>query len=85
MLKLSFFAPILIWLAVMLAIWGILGFLKWQRKRQGGRPPFSDLLLRSPGESLRRQIENISEDVLFYFGMAPVYPLLVYSMVLSGI
>jgi hypothetical protein len=68
----------------MFAIWGVLGFLKWQRKRRGERPPFSDLLLRSPGEGLRRQIENISDDVIFYMSMAPVYPLLVYSMVLSG-
>jgi hypothetical protein len=85
LINLSLFKPFLLWLAVMFAIWGVLGFLKWQRKRRGDRPPFSDLLLRSPGEGLRRQIENISDDVMFYFSMAPVYPLLVYSMVLSGV
>jgi hypothetical protein len=85
LISLSVFNPFLLWLGVMLAIWGVLWFLKRQRKRRGERPPFSDLLLRSPGETLRRQIENISDDVIFYMCTAPVYPLLVYSMVLSGI
>jgi hypothetical protein len=85
LISLSVFNPFLLWLGVMFGIWGVVGFLKWQRRRRGERPPFSDLLLRSPGERLRRQIENISDDVIVYMCMAPVYPLLVYSMVLSGI
>ena len=80
----SIFEPIFIWLGVIVVVWVAMLFPKWQRKRRGGRPPFSDLLLRSPGERLRRQIEKINEDILFYMSSASVYPLLVYSMYLRA-
>ncbi len=83
--KLSFFEPIFIWAVVILVIGAAMLFPKWRRKRRGRRPPFSDLLLRSPGEGLRRQIEKINEDIFFYLSSAAVYPLLLYSMYLRSI
>ena len=54
---------------------GLLRFLKWARHRKGVRPPFSDRLLRSPGETLRRQIEDINDDVATYMIGANTFPL----------
>jgi hypothetical protein len=50
----------------------------------GRRPPFKDLLLRSPGEGLRRKIADISDDVTGYMICLSVFPLMLYCIYLSG-
>lgn len=45
--------------------------------RRGRRPPLTSDLLRNPGESLREQVEDLSQDLTFYM-LALVYaPLLI--------
>jgi len=82
-MMLKLFIVILVFLlgpALMLAL---LQLSKWRRKRRGQRPPFENLLLRSPGHSLLGEVQHTSDDITAYFGMAGSYPLLLYSAYLS--
>lgn len=66
-------------------MFGLLQVLKWRRKRSGKRPPFQDQLLRSPGERLRREIADISDDLAAYIMSASTFPLLLYSIYVAEI
>jgi hypothetical protein len=57
-------------------ILGVLRFLKWKRRHRGQRPPFSDLLLRSPGENLRREIRDLNDEITAFMMSASIIPLL---------
>jgi hypothetical protein len=83
MSRFSFLIPFLIWIVIPLLSLGLLQFSRWKRHRRGERPPFRDLLLRSPGESLRREIQDMSDDVVWYLVLMYSLPLLVYSMYLA--
>jgi hypothetical protein len=61
---------------------GLLRFLKWKRRHRGQRPPFSDLLLRSPGESLRREIQDLNDEITAFMMSASMIPLLLTSVYL---
>lgn len=69
-----FFASLCIPLSV--AFW-----IRYQRK--GRRSPLTVQLLRSPGESLARQIEKNTEDLDMYLMMLSIMPLFCYSLYLS--
>jgi len=69
-----FFASICV--PVCLALW-----VRYQRK--GRRTPLTVQLLRSPGESLSRQLEEISEELDFHFAFFTLMPLLCFSSYLS--
>jgi len=56
------------------------GFVYWRQKRKGERPPVDFVLLRGPGESLRRKIAQVDED--FSFGM---FPMLVIPILAAGV
>ena len=64
---------------------GLLRLSKWRRKRRGQRPPFKGQLLRSPGEGLRGEIADISDDVAGYMMSASILPLYLYCVYLIGI
>lgn len=55
---------------------GLLRLSRWRRRRGGQRPPFSDLLLRSPGEGLRREIEDLNAEITAFMISASIIPLL---------
>ncbi|TAL56191.1 MAG: NERD domain-containing protein, partial [Nanoarchaeota archaeon] len=57
----------------------------YKLSRKGRRSPLTRQLLRSPGESLRTQIEDITADILFFLMLIFVIPLLFYSIYLSEI
>ena len=42
----------------LVALW-----MRWRASKQGKRPPFTKNMLRSPGESLQRQVEEINLDL----------------------
>jgi hypothetical protein len=46
-----------------LALTGVIWILGKTRSMRQGRPPLADKLLRSPGESLRRELEKMDEQV----------------------
>jgi hypothetical protein len=58
---------------------------QWRRRRRGQIPPFSDLLLRSPGQGLRREIEDLSDDITGYMTSASIVPLLLICTYLIGL
>ena len=52
-------------------------------KTKGRKSPLNIELLRNPGESLREQIDNLNDDIMEKFTFLGLYPVLVYSVVLS--
>jgi len=74
----------LIFLLIPVLMLGLLQVSKWRRKRSANRPPFEDLLLRSPGERLRREIADISDDVASYILSASTFPLLLFGFYMIG-
>ena len=80
---LDLFIPILIFLVPPAGFIGVLRLLKWNRGRKGQRRPFEDKLLRSPGYSLGREIQNMSEDITANLLMVFIYPLILYYIYLS--
>jgi len=68
--------------ALMLAL---LYLSKWRRKRSSKRPPFQGQLLRSPGEQLRREISDLSDDVASYILSASTFPLLLFGIYMTGV
>jgi len=49
------------------------------RQRQRKRSPLSQQLLRSPGESLRKELDDRMWDVMGYLMGLPLFPLMLYS------
>ena len=70
-------------------------FLSWQgvlllllayhrMSKKGRRNPLTRQLLRSPGESLRTQIEDAGIEIVFYVMVFTTLPLLMYAILVSG-
>jgi len=77
------FIPLVI-LAGSIIITYIFGHV-YKFSKKGRRSPLIRQLLRSPGESLRTQIEDITVDIIFFLMSLFVIPLLFYSIYLSQI
>ncbi|MDP1707550.1 MAG: nuclease-related domain-containing protein [Gammaproteobacteria bacterium] len=71
-----FIIPLLV-AAACLQIW------HWYRKRKPRRSPLTRALLRSPGESLRQQIDDLTWDIAAWLAVLMAMPLLFYAMYLS--
>jgi hypothetical protein len=68
------YAVVTYFVGFMLCIGGV--FLWWARHRKE-RPPEKFKLLRAPGETQRRRVQQADEDMLFYFFVAAFGPLFV--------
>jgi hypothetical protein len=55
---------------------GLLRLSQWKRRWRGQRPPFSDRLLRSPVEGLRREIQDLNDEITAFMTSASIIPLL---------
>jgi len=55
----------------------------WYRKRKPRRSPLTRALLRSPGESLRRQVDDLTWDISMWLALLMVLPLMFYAAYLS--
>lgn len=77
--------PVALAVLPMLAMVGILWFWMKIRGRSGKRNPLTRDMLRSPGESLRDQLEEQWMDVCALMTFAPAWALLVYAMYLSHV
>lgn len=55
----------------------------WYRKRKPRRSPLTRALLRSPGESLRRQVDDLTWDISMWLALLIVLPLMFYAAYLS--
>lgn len=62
-----------------------LGLVYFWRKKHAAkrRSPLSQMLLRSPGESVRAELDDASDEALISFVMLPLVPLLLYAMHIS--
>lgn len=73
---------------IMLAPFLLLGLtlIAWKQRSRHfkGRSPITRDLLRSPGESLRDQIEDLNFDITIYLAFTPMLPLLFYSIYLTA-
>ena len=56
----------------------------FDKKIKNRRSPLSVDLLRSPGESLQEQIDDINSDILSNLLMLPIIPVFTYSVALSN-
>lgn len=59
----------------------ILWFFKKQTAKK--KSPLNIDMLRSPGESLNEQIQDLTFDILMYLFMIPVYSILIYSLIIT--
>jgi hypothetical protein len=60
-------------------------FLSFYRRRHAGknkRAPFTDRFLRSPGQSLFDQIQELNEDLIYYFFSVSIIPVLFTSTII---
>lgn len=57
--------------------------MHWRRSLRHRRSPLTETLLRSPGESLRQQIDDLDSEAIFLMLFAAVTPLLFVSVHLS--
>lgn len=79
----SILIPFLLMLLPLLTALAVLYGVNYQVKRKKRRSPLCSKLLRSPGESLRIEIDDITQDLTFYLVFMPVCALLVYPIHLS--
>jgi hypothetical protein len=55
-------------------------WMRWRVSRRGKRPPFTKNMLRSPGESLQRQVDEINLDLFGQLLMVMFLPAIVGGM-----
>ena len=81
--------PVVLPLAIILATMGImfLVFQIWRHKvqKRNSRSPLTRKMLRSPGETLREEIEELDTESTFVVIMTFMAPFLIYSITLSQI
>lgn len=74
---------LLIWLSVSFAVlFAAIFWWIWNNKRKKERWPVADMLLRSPGESLRRKLEEINSSLILAIALVLVQPLWFFGVVL---
>ena len=71
-----------VWLAASLCLVGLAYWRGWHHRRQKLRAPVAEKLLRGPGESLRKKLEELEDQISEKLAIAYVVPLMVTSVVL---
>lgn len=75
------FIPVALFLGSLSVPFGIVLWIRYQRKHR--RNPLNYQMLRAPGESIRKRIELLNDDVDQYLTFSGIAPLLCYSMFLT--
>jgi hypothetical protein len=75
------FIPIVIFLCLCASVLFLLQAYKLRRKSR--KSPLTNQLLRSPGDSLRHQIEKLTEDIDYYLIIILFSPLILYATYLT--
>lgn len=81
LLSISF--PIIAFLGPLVLLLGLLYLYRWYRGRKGFRSPLTGQLLRPPGQSLRLQIEEISDTLNETLFIVTLVPSLISGVILS--
>lgn len=71
-----------VWLTATALLVGLASWRGWHYRRQKVRAPVAEKLLRAPGESLRKRLEELDEQISEKLAVSYVLPLMVTSTVL---
>jgi hypothetical protein len=75
--------PIVLALSIFLLLWIFLGAFRTYHFLKKRQPPFTRSLLRAPGQSLLREIEHLSGEIIVYVGYLCLAPMLMYALYVS--
>ena len=81
--RLAGYFPILLFFVILLVTATVLHFYRKINRLKKRRSPFTQNLLRSPGESLIRKLDSINIEINVYLISLVSVPLLIYSAILS--
>jgi hypothetical protein len=77
--------PIILIFGIFAILSSVLYLLRKYRQIKGHRSPFTDKFLRSPGESLNRQIMEINDRITEYMFLVITVPALFYAVYISSL
>jgi hypothetical protein len=77
--------PIILIFGIFAILASVLYLLRKYRQIKGHRSPFTDNFLRSPGESLNRQIMEINDRITEYMFLVITVPVLFYAVYISSL
>ena len=81
--RLFVYFPVILFFVILLILTVVLHFYRKINRLKKRRSPFTHNLLRSPGESLIRKLDNINIEINVYSFSLILIPLLIYSLTLS--
>jgi len=81
-MNLFLFTPHMVFIGTVAVVIGVFWFLRFTRR--GRRTPLTRQLLRMPGETLRRKIDDLGDDLSSYLFVTIAFPLLFYSVYLAS-
>jgi hypothetical protein len=81
--RLFVYVPVISFFVILLILTAALHFYRKINRLKKRRSPFSQNLLRTPGESLIRKLDNINIEINVYLVSLILIPLLIYSLTLS--
>jgi hypothetical protein len=81
--SLLIYLPVIFIWGIYFLLVGVVFFLKKYHERKKRRSPYTDKFLRSPGESLNRQIMEIDDEIMIYFVWVLTAPIMLYSTYIS--
>jgi len=84
-LKTMFISIIIVMILLFAIPFCLILYLRVKKRdaRRKNRSPFNDNFLRSPGESLRKEIEQLNHEISTYFDIIIIMPLISYSIYIS--
>jgi hypothetical protein len=77
--------PVILILGIFAILASVLYLLRKYRQIKGHRSPFTDNFLRSPGESLNRQIIEVNDRITEYMFLVITVPVLFYAVYISSV
>lgn len=85
MYYLLIYFPAILIVGILAVVMSVLYLLRKSRQMKGHRPPFTDNFLRSPGDSLNKQIMEINDKVTENLVLLITTPLLLYAIYISSL
>ena len=77
--------PVILIFGIYAILASVLYLLRKYRQIKGHRSPFTDNFLRSPGESLNRQIMEVNDRITEYMFLVITVPVLFYAVYISSL
>lgn len=77
------FLPVIIFCIPAVVLVCLLKYREFKYRKEGRRNPLTSDLLRSPGESLRERIDELSNEIDTFLMLSMISPLLIYAIFVS--